>query len=353
MSEGKAEWVILCQFLFFRCSDYLSKETSECVIFRRSVVVGCRYRVNEEKAEWVIYVTDVGQAQHFDMFLKATRMAGWLPALPAPKEKDKPKGGGKEGEGGGKGKGKAKAKKGQAQDGAPAAASDSPAPASDTTSAQPDAASAGTEPAPGGTPQGGAAANASAPPSVPFGGVPPVPYTGPPVRVDHVGFGLVLGEDGKRFRTRSSEVVRLVDLLDEAVGRARQGLIERGREVYHVCTVHSVCKFTSMGVLCIEVARALRRWCPVKVLDQVRGGGERRPPPRLRERGGHLSPLFFAGCGLSLFLGWFCCGFGCAGQRGNEELTPLGIALLFVYPSSSLCAALSSLEREGKTRLFN
>jgi arginyl-tRNA synthetase len=28
------------------------------------------YRLNEEKAEWIIYVTDVGQQQHFDMFFK-------------------------------------------------------------------------------------------------------------------------------------------------------------------------------------------------------------------------------------------------------------------------------------------
>lgn len=47
-------------------------------------------------------------------------------------------------------------------------------------------------------------------------------------KVNHVGFGLVLGEDGKRFRTRSSEVVRLVDLLDEAKNRSKQALVERG-----------------------------------------------------------------------------------------------------------------------------
>jgi arginyl-tRNA synthetase len=35
------------------------------------------------------------------------------------------------------------------------------------------------------------------------------------VRVDHVGFGVVLGEDKKKFKTRSGETVRLVDLLDE------------------------------------------------------------------------------------------------------------------------------------------
>ncbi|KAK4858672.1 hypothetical protein QYF36_020245 [Acer negundo] len=79
------------------------------------------YRLNEEKADWIIYVTDVGQQQHFDMVFSAAKRAGWLP------DDD------------------------------------------------------GTYP-----------------------------------KASHVGFGLVLGEDGKRFRTRSSEVVRLVDLLDEA-----------------------------------------------------------------------------------------------------------------------------------------
>lgn len=33
-----------------------------------------------------------------------------------------------------------------------------------------------------------------------------VPEGSPGPRVTHVGFGLVLGDDGKRFRTRSSEV---------------------------------------------------------------------------------------------------------------------------------------------------
>ena len=42
-----------------------------------------------------------------------------------------------------------------------------------------------------------------------------------------MGFGLVLGSDGKRFRTRSSEVVRLVELLDEAKTRSKAELIQR------------------------------------------------------------------------------------------------------------------------------
>ncbi|MCL7029432.1 hypothetical protein MKW94_011045 [Papaver nudicaule] len=48
-------------------------------------------------------------------------------------------------------------------------------------------------------------------------------------KTTHVGFGLVLGEDKKRFRTRSSEVVRLVDLLDEAKTRCEAELVKRGK----------------------------------------------------------------------------------------------------------------------------
>ncbi|KAL2926053.1 Arginine--tRNA ligase chloroplastic/mitochondrial [Bienertia sinuspersici] len=92
------------------------------------------YRINEEKADWIIYVTDVGQREHFEMIFHAAKRAGWLPC---------------------------------------------------DDNAYP--------------------------------------------RVTHAGFGLVLGENGKRFRTRSSEVVRLVDLLDEAKARSKQALIERGK----------------------------------------------------------------------------------------------------------------------------
>jgi len=46
-------------------------------------------------------------------------------------------------------------------------------------------------------------------------------------RLDHVPFGLVLGDDKKKFKTRSGEVTKLVDLLDEAVLRVRAVLQER------------------------------------------------------------------------------------------------------------------------------
>lgn len=86
-----------------------------------------------ENAQWIIYVTDVGQKQHFNKVFTAASMAGWLPDQ---NEKKCPK-------------------------------------------------------------------------------------------TSHVGFGLVLGSNGKCFRTRSSEVVRLVDLLDEAKSRCKDELTER------------------------------------------------------------------------------------------------------------------------------
>lgn len=46
-------------------------------------------------------------------------------------------------------------------------------------------------------------------------------------RVDHIGFGVVCGDDGKRFKTRSSETVRLIDLLNTAKDKMKESLLER------------------------------------------------------------------------------------------------------------------------------
>jgi arginyl-tRNA synthetase len=64
-------------------------------------------------------------------------------------------------------------------------------------------------------------------------------------RLEHVPFGLVQGEDGKKLKTRAGDTVRLKDLLDEAVERAeadlRRRLEEEGRSededfIRHVAT---------------------------------------------------------------------------------------------------------------------
>jgi arginyl-tRNA synthetase len=47
------------------------------------------------------------------------------------------------------------------------------------------------------------------------------------VELVHVPFGVVQGEDGKKFKTRSGDTVRLQDLLDEAIARARADLTAR------------------------------------------------------------------------------------------------------------------------------
>lgn len=50
-------------------------------------------------------------------------------------------------------------------------------------------------------------------------------------RFDHVPFGLVLGADGKKFRTRAGEVEKLVDLLYNAIEKAKEILSERNPEM--------------------------------------------------------------------------------------------------------------------------
>lgn len=37
-----------------------------------------RHRIKEEKADWLIYVTDAGQAAHFSMIFKTAELAGYL-----------------------------------------------------------------------------------------------------------------------------------------------------------------------------------------------------------------------------------------------------------------------------------
>ncbi len=84
-----------------------------------------RYRIEEDKCDRIIYVTDIGQSTHFAQFFQVARRAGWIPET---------------------------------------------------------------------------------------------------VEVVHIPFGLVLGEGGKKLKTREGDTVRLRDLLDEAVIRARAQL---------------------------------------------------------------------------------------------------------------------------------
>ncbi|WP_432248387.1 arginine--tRNA ligase [Streptomyces sanyensis] len=51
------------------------------------------------------------------------------------------------------------------------------------------------------------------------------------VRAHQLAFGTVLGKDGKPFKTREGETVRLVDLLDEAIDRATAVVREKAGKV--------------------------------------------------------------------------------------------------------------------------
>ena len=76
--------------------------------------------------------------------------------------------------------------------------------------------------------------------------------------VEHVPFGLVQGDDGKKLKTRSGDTVRLRDLLDEAVQRAeadlRRRLAEEGRTeeeafIQHVASTvgHGAVKYADLA----------------------------------------------------------------------------------------------------------
>jgi arginyl-tRNA synthetase len=52
-------------------------------------------------------------------------------------------------------------------------------------------------------------------------------WLAPPARSEHIGFGSVLGKDGKILRSRIGGTIKLVDLLEEAVERANHLMAEK------------------------------------------------------------------------------------------------------------------------------
>ncbi|XP_032108593.1 arginine--tRNA ligase, cytoplasmic [Sapajus apella] len=72
-------------------------------------------------------------------------------------------------------------------------------------------------------------------------------------RVSHAGFGVVLGEDKKKFKTRSGETVRLMDLLEEGLKRSMDKLKEKQRD--KVLTAEELnAAQTSVAYGCIKYA---------------------------------------------------------------------------------------------------
>jgi arginyl-tRNA synthetase len=56
-------------------------------------------------------------------------------------------------------------------------------------------------------------------------------WLGDDVKAHQLAFGTVLGKDGKPFKTREGETVRLVDLLDEAIERASAVVREKAQDL--------------------------------------------------------------------------------------------------------------------------
>nr|WP_279581951.1 arginine--tRNA ligase [Fodinicola feengrottensis] len=52
-----------------------------------------------------------------------------------------------------------------------------------------------------------------------------------PVRAEHIGFGSILGPDGKMLRSREGTSTKLADLLDEAISRAGAVIAEKDPEL--------------------------------------------------------------------------------------------------------------------------
>jgi len=114
---------------------FIIQKSDGAFLYATTDLAALRYRVNELKADRIVYVTDARQIQHFQMLFKVAEMAGW-----------------------------------------------------DTRD-------------------------------------------GRKIELVHVTFGSVLGEDGKPLKTRSGENVKLKELLDEAVERAKTVVEDKNPEL--------------------------------------------------------------------------------------------------------------------------
>ncbi|MGP3919717.1 arginine--tRNA ligase [Nonomuraea sp. 10N515B] len=66
------------------------------------------------------------------------------------------------------------------------------------------------------------------------------------VSAEHIQIGMMLGKDGRRFRTRSGESAKLMDLLQEAIDRATAAIADRG---YDEATTKEIAHAVGMGAV--------------------------------------------------------------------------------------------------------
>jgi len=74
------------------------------------------------------------------------------------------------------------------------------------------------------------------------------------IQLSHVPFGLVQGEDGKKFKTRSGTTVKLKDLLDEAVKIATEDIISRYNAEGKAVTDEILAAARTVGLAAVKYA---------------------------------------------------------------------------------------------------
>jgi len=72
-------------------------------------------------------------------------------------------------------------------------------------------------------------------------------FVGPDVHLEHIAFGTMMGQDGKPFKTREGGTVKLIDLLDEAVVKAK-GTI-KDKESYSEEQIEALAKIIGIGAV--------------------------------------------------------------------------------------------------------
>ena len=62
--------ILLCRFNIYLSIGFLFG----CMQLLMQLLISIRFRLNAEKADWIIYVTDVGQSLHFSMVFSVSNL---------------------------------------------------------------------------------------------------------------------------------------------------------------------------------------------------------------------------------------------------------------------------------------
>lgn len=72
-------------------------------------------------------------------------------------------------------------------------------------------------------------------------------FVGEEVKLEHVGFGTMMDKSGKPFKTRDGGTVKLIDLLDEAVNKAKDAI--KDQESYSQQEISDLAKIIGIGAV--------------------------------------------------------------------------------------------------------